>query len=352
VAPRVGELFLLGFRGTEPPGWLGRFAAAHGLGGAILFDWDVATRRPGRNVESPGQVAALCDALHALPGRPLVFVDQEGGKVRRLKAERGFAELPAAADFARLPRAERLALAARACAEMKRLGIDFDLAPVADLDSRPDNPNLGALGRCFSADPEAVADNVRVWAEAAAAAGLGLCLKHWPGLGGARVDSHLALTDITGTFSDAQLALFDLHRELPGGAILVSHGIVRDWDPERPVCVSAAALARLRERAPDALLISDDLQMQGLQQCLPALEAVEQAVRAGIDLLCICNNLLAQEAECEAAAERLAARARDDAALRARVEDAQRRVAARKAWAAAAGARGQEIDPRRDGSVC
>ena len=334
MEPRVGELFLLGFRGLAPPAWLARFAAKHGLGGAILFDQDVATRQPGRNVESPAQVASLCAALHALPGRPLVFVDQEGGRVRRLKAERGFAELPSAADFARLPRAERLALARRACAEMKRLGIDFDLAPVVDVDSRPDNPNLGALGRCFSADPEAVAENVRVWAEAAADASLGLCLKHWPGLGGARVDSHLALTDITGTFSDAQLALFDLCGEIPGGAILVSHGIVRDWDPERPVSVSEPALRRRRARAPDALLISDDLQMQGLQQACPTLEACERAVRAGIDLLCLGNNLLDQEEVCEEAARNLAARAREDAALRARIEEARARVAARKRWAA------------------
>jgi beta-N-acetylhexosaminidase len=336
LSPGVGELFLLGFRGTEPPAWLARFAARHGLGGAILFDYDVATRRPGRNVESPAQVAALCAALHALPGRPLVFVDQEGGKVRRLKPALGFAELPSAAEFARLPADERLALAGRACAEMKRLGIDFDLAPVADLDTRPDNPNLGALGRCFSADPAAVAENVRIWAEAARRAGLGLCLKHWPGLGGARVDSHLALTDLTGTFSEAQLALFDLHREIPGGAILVSHGIVRDWDPERPMCVSEPGLARLRRRAPDALLVSDDLQMQGLQLRCPTLEAGELAIRAGIDLLCVCNNLLVQEAECEQAAERLEALARDDAALRARIEEAQARVAQRKRWAARA----------------
>jgi beta-N-acetylhexosaminidase len=330
---RVGELFLLGFRGLEPPAWLARFAATHGLGGAILFDQDVATRQPGRNVESPAQVAALCAALHALPGRPLVFVDQEGGKVRRLKPALGFAELPSAAEFARLPRAERRAIATRACVEMKQLGIDFDLAPVADLDTRPDNPNLGALGRCFSADPEAVADNLRVWAEAAADAGLGLCLKHWPGLGGARVDSHLALTDITGTFSEAQLALFDLHAELPGGAILVSHGIVRDWDPDRPVSVSEPALRRLRARAPDALLISDDLQMQGLQQVCPTVESCELAIRAGVDLLCICNNLLAQEALCEQAAHRLTTRAREDAALRTRIEEARSRIAARRLWA-------------------
>lgn len=336
MALRVGEAFLLGFRGLAPPAWLARFAAEHGLGGALLFDFDVATRRPGRNVESPEQLAALCAALHALPGRPLVFVDQEGGRVRRLKAERGFAELPAAADFARLPAGERRALAARACAEMARLGIDFDLAPVVDLDTWPDNPNLGALGRCLSAEPGAVAENVRIWAEAAAAAGLGLCLKHWPGLGGARVDSHLALTDITGTISEAQLALFDLHAEVPGGAILVSHGIVRDWDPERPVSVSAPALARLRARAPDALLISDDLQMQGLQQACGTLEACERAVRAGIDLLCLGNNLLDQEAACDEAARALAARAREDAALRARLEEAQARVAARKRRAARA----------------
>jgi beta-N-acetylhexosaminidase len=335
VALRVGELFLLGFRGTSVPPWLAEFAGAFGLGGAILFDFDVATRRPGRNIVSPGQVEALCRELHALPGRPLVCVDQEGGKVRRLKPECGFAELPAAAELARLPEPERRALVRRACAEMKRLGIDFDLAPVVDLDLDPASPSIGALGRSFSADPGEVRANARIWAEEAARVGLGLCLKHYPGLGAAAVDSHEALTDLTGTICDAQLELFlGLWEAVPGGAILLSHGIVRDWDEDWPVSVSDVAVGALRDAAPGALLVSDDLQMRGLQLRCGTLDACERAVRAGVDWLCICNNLLGEEDACFDAARQLARAAAADPALAARVEEAAERVALRKRWAA------------------
>jgi beta-N-acetylhexosaminidase len=282
-------------------------------------------------VESPAQVQRLCAELHALASRPLVFVDQEGGRVRRLKPERGFAELPAAADFARLPEATRRALARRSCAEMRRLGIDFDLAPVVDLDSRPDNPGIGALGRAFSADPDEVRRNAAIWFEAARSVGLGLCLKHFPGLGGACTDSHLELTDLSGSFGAEQLELFfGLARETPGGAVLLSHGLVRDWDPEWPVSVSEPAVGLLRERVPDALLLTDDLQMQALQRLCGTVDACERAVRAGIDLLCICNNLLAQEAECFEAARRLERGAARDPALARRIADAQVHVRARK----------------------
>ena len=104
---RVGELFMLGFRGTHLPDWLLEFEAEYGLGGVILFDYDVPTRTRGRNIESPEQVAALCAEVHALPSRPLVFIDQEGGRVRRLATELGFAPLPSARTFASLPLAER-----------------------------------------------------------------------------------------------------------------------------------------------------------------------------------------------------------------------------------------------------
>jgi beta-N-acetylhexosaminidase len=328
---RVGELFLLGFRGLTVPAWLAGFERAFGLGGAILFDVDVASRTPGRNVRSPDQLKALCAELHALPSRPLVFVDQEGGRVRRLKPACGFVDLPAARDFARLPEAARRELATRACAEMAALGIDVDLAPVVDLASNPANPNIAALGRSFSDDPGEVRRNVAIWCEAARGVGLGLCLKHFPGLGGATTDSHLELTDVTGTFGPEQLALFfDLWREVPGGAVLLSHGLVRDWDPAWPVSVSQGGVGALRRRAPDALLVTDDLQMQGLQRRCGTVEACLRAVRAGVDLLCICNNLLAQEAECVEAARRLEEEAARDAALAERIAAAQERVAARK----------------------
>jgi beta-N-acetylhexosaminidase len=331
---RAGEHFMLGFRGLALPEWLRAFAAEHGLGGVILFDRDVQLGGT-RNVESPAQVRALCAEVHALPGRPLVFVDQEGGRVRRLKAAAGFAELPSARAFAALPDADARRLAAQSCAEMKALGIDFDLAPVVDLDSNPDNPNIGKLERAFSADPAEVRRCARIFGDAARGAGLGLCVKHFPGLGGARTDSHLALTDLSGLVSFEQERLFyELAAELPGGAALLSHGFVREWDAECPASISAAAVARFRAARPHALLITDDVQMQGLQGAAGTVDAALRALEAGVDLVCIGNNLLAQADECIEAARAARARAVRDAAFAARLAASSERIAARKEFAA------------------
>lgn len=325
---------MLGFRGLALPSWVRGFAAELGLGGLILFDRDVQLGGV-RNVESPAQLRALCAEIHALPGRPLVFVDQEGGRVRRLKAAAGFRELPSARAFAALPPAEAQRLARESCAEMRALGIDFDLAPVVDLDTNPDNPNIGKLERAYSADPREVRRCARLLGDAARAAGLGLCVKHYPGLGGARTDSHVALTDLSGLVSAEQERLFfELGAELPGRAALLSHGFVREWDAERPCSISPLAVARLRAAWPDALLITDDLQMQGLQGATGTVDAVLRALDAGVDVVCIGNNLLAQADECVAAAREVRALAARDANFAGKLAASRERIAARKRFAA------------------
>jgi beta-N-acetylhexosaminidase len=316
------------------PEWLRGFAAEYGLGGVILFDRDLQLGGV-RNVGSPEQVRALCAEVHALPGRPLVFVDQEGGRVRRLKAAAGFCELPSAKAFAALPEAEARRVASASCAEMKALGIDFDLAPVIDFDTNPDNPNIGKLERAFSADGAEVRRCARLLGDAARAAGLGLCVKHYPGLGGARTDSHLARTDLSGLISgDQERAFYELCAELPGRAALLSHGFVREWDPTRPASISPAAVARFRAVQLDALLITDDVQMQGLQGAAGSVDASLQALAAGIDLVCIGNNLLAQADECIEAARAARERAQRDAAFAARLAASCERIAERKRFAA------------------
>ena len=327
----IGELFVLGFRGETVPDWLRRFAQRFGLGGALLFDYDVGTRRYERNVRDPAQVRALCGELAALPSAPLAMVDQEGGKVRRLKEARGFAPLPSALAFNRLPLAQRRALADAAYAELRGLGIAWNLAPVIDLNLNPANPDIGAVERSYSADPDEVRANVAVLAGAARKAGLGLCLKHYPGLGGARSNSHLELTDLSDCLDERQLALFhELAPALPGQAVLVSHGIVNPWEPGVPVSVSPVALGALRRRLPDVLLLSDDLQMEGLQRRFTTDEACRRGIAAGLDLLLIGNNLRDESAQAESFAESLAAAVAADASLARQAEQALARVRRRK----------------------
>jgi beta-N-acetylhexosaminidase len=300
----VGELFILGFFGKTVPDWLSEFAARFGLGGVILFDYSVRTRQYDNNIESPKQVRALCAEIARLPSSPLVFIDQEGGLVRRLKDTRGFAPLPSAKEFNLLPLGEKRAILAASLHELRTLGIGFNFAPVIDVDYNPDNPNIGRIKRSYSADIGEVEANARLMSEVAREARVGLCLKHYPGIGGADVDSHQDFMDISDTLRAEQEALFySLAPKTFGDAVLVSHAIVRQWDRDHPATLSSAAIGRLRARLPETLLITDDMQMQGLQKALGTKAASLISLAAGIDMLCIGNNLFDQEADMAGIAE-------------------------------------------------
>ena len=328
----VGELFILGFHGKVIPPWLKDFAARFGLGGVILFDYSCRTRTYDNNIASPDQVEALCTGIAALPSEPLVFIDQEGGLVRRLKDSLGFQPLPSAKDFNHLATGEKQAILAASYGELRRLGIRYNFAPVIDVDDNPDNPNIGRIKRAYSADIGEVEANARLVDAAARQAKIGLCLKHFPGIGGANVDSHLDFMDLSDALRPQQEELFyTLAPQIFGDAVLVSHAIVPAWDAHRPTTLSPAGIGRLRRRLPETLLISDDMQMQGLQKALGTAAASLQAIGAGIDMVCIGNNLIDQEQEMAGLAEAVARR-RDDGSLdHAAVRQSIERVRQRKA---------------------
>src|SRR4029450_1251575 len=110
------------------PVWLREFAARFGLGGVILFDYSVRTRQYDNNIDSPEQARALCAEIASLPSSPLVFIDQEGGLVRRLKDTRGFAPLPSAKDFNLLPLQEKRGILAPSLHELGRLRHRYHLS--------------------------------------------------------------------------------------------------------------------------------------------------------------------------------------------------------------------------------
>jgi beta-N-acetylhexosaminidase len=328
----IGELFILGFFGKTVPVWLKEFAARYGLGGVILFDYSCRTQQYDNNIESPEQVQRLCGEIAALSSGPMVFIDQEGGLVRRLKESRGFAPLPSAKEFNHLAPDEKRAILTASFAELRRLGIHYDFAPVIDVDYNPENPNIGKIKRSYSADIAEVEANALLAGEVARAQRIGLCLKHFPGIGGALVDSHQDFMDISDALRDEQEELFySLAPKMFGDAVLVSHAIVRQWDRDHPMTLSAAGLGRLRERLPDTLLVTDDMQMQGLQKALGTREASLQSLKAGIDMLCIGNNLFDQEQEMAAIAECVEQSLRDKTLSGSAIEESIARVATRKA---------------------
>ncbi|MBQ4133792.1 MAG: glycoside hydrolase family 3, partial [Desulfovibrionaceae bacterium] len=204
----AGQMIMVGFRGisTEANPIIQVMNKTF-LGGVILFDNDYSPRVFIRNISSKAQLSGLTASLQAHSPYPLlVAVDQEGGKVRRLKWEKGFTPLPPAAELGEAPPNATRLTAGRAAAEMQMLGINLNFAPVADVNINPDSPAIGALQRSFSAEPQAVARHAGAFLQGMKAHGVAGCLKHFPGHGSAAADTHLGSVDISETWApDAEL---------------------------------------------------------------------------------------------------------------------------------------------------
>ncbi len=295
----LGQLFMLGFRGEalQAGHWLERALRQGGLGGVILFDRNVDGST--QNISAPAQLRLLTAALRdAAGGELLIAVDQEGGKVCRLKAAAGFASHPAALDLGRQG-LEASAEAAHACAAMlKESGINFNFAPVVDLDCDPPSPIIGGYGRSFGADAETVCQHATVWIKAHHGQGLVCCLKHFPGHGSARSDTHHGFVDASASWQPEELAPY--RRLIRAGfqdAVMSAHLVLRQLDKDGlPATLSQPILTGLlrQELGFQGVICTDDLQMGAIRQRWSYKEAVQRAVLAGADMLVIGNNLAGQ----------------------------------------------------------
>jgi len=252
-----------------------------------------------RNVADPDQMRRLTGDLRAAVGRDdaPILIDQEGGRVARLKPPHWRAMPPAArfGEIAMIDRA-RAASAVRInhellAGELRAIGIDVDCTPVLDL-KRPETTT--AIGdRAFAADPHLVADLGRAAAEGLMAGGVIPVIKHIPGHGRATLDSHLDLPRIDAEFDslvDSDFVPFRKLNDLPWG--ITAHLVYAAIDPEKPATLSARVINEVirGEIGFTGLLISDDMSMKALQGSLDRLAA--ELVAAGCDVALHCNGKL------------------------------------------------------------
>jgi len=297
VREMIGQMLLVGFRGAFVGGDapILRDIREHNLGGVILFDRDVQLQTPERNIQSPEQVKALTASLQANARTPLfIAVDQEGGRVRRLREDRGFAPGPSAKAMGEGSPAQTRQEGERTGKLLADLGVNLNFAPVADVDVNPDSPAIGRLERSFSADPDLVALHAHAYCQGLLSQGVLPCLKHFPGHGSATADSHLGLTDISKTWTPAELRPYEML--IPLGAsplIMTGHLFLNRFDEIHPSTLSRAVLTGLlRQRLGfDGVIVSDDMQMRAITGHYGLEEAVVLAVEAGVDILVFGNNL-------------------------------------------------------------
>jgi beta-N-acetylhexosaminidase len=331
----IAGLFGVGFHGRSPsPEVLA--LVRRGVGGVVLF---------GRNVEEAGQVAELVAELKRAAGRPLlVSIDQEGGRVARLRERHGFTELPpmrALGDTGDEALAREVGLLVGR--ELRAVGIDQDYAPVVDVDTNPGNPVIG--DRSLSRDPEVVSRLGAALARGLQAAGVAACAKHFPGHGDTSQDSHTDLPRLPHPLERldrVELAPFRALARAGVASVMTAHVVFEAIDPARPATLSPGVLRVLRGRVGfDGCCISDDMEMKAVVDHFPLEEAVPAALAAGVDLLLVCHDAAVQERAID-----VARRAVESGRVpRARIAEARARVARLLAWA------GPPPDPRGVGAA-
>ncbi len=300
---KVGQMLLIGFRGLEvdETSPIVRDIREGRVGGVIIFDYDVALRSPVRNVASPEQLGKLvADLLAANPGTPLfVAIDQEGGRVNRLKERFGFPPTVSQGWLGEQNDPRLTAeYAGRTAKTLSGLGINVNLAPVVDVNVNPDNPVIGKLERSFSADPHTVAVHAAAVIAAHQTEGVLTALKHFPGHGSSTTDSHLGFTDVTRSWSEKELEPYrEILRTTGADMIMTAHVFNANLDPDWPATLSPATMqGLLRDQMGfQGVIISDDMQMQAITDHYDLETALEQTILAGADVIIFGNNLAYDE---------------------------------------------------------
>ena len=302
-------------------------AVIFGVGGPRLDPWERAFLREAdpwgfilfaRNVNDPAQLSDLTSELRETVGRDApVLIDQEGGRVQRLRAPHWREFLPALDQMARArdPMRAQWLRNRLIAAELRAVGIDVNCAPLADLVEDATHPVL--RNRLYGSDAAVVVAAARACAEGLLAGGVLPVLKHLPGYGRAHVDSHLTLPRVDvglAALFARDFAPFRALADLPMG--MTAHIVLTAVDPERPATVSPPAMALVRSQIGfGGLLMTDDIGMEALSGSHG--ERAAAALAAGCDIALHCSGTPAEMEQVAAATGAMTpqAVARADAAL-------------------------------------
>lgn len=324
----IGRLLWIGFEGTALDAELGKTLRDGDAGGVTLF---------ARNLPRTGEetdlraLRELNDELHRSGqesgGRLLISIDQEGGRVQRIKAP--LEHYAPMFSLASLPDADAIvrarALGQQMGAELADCGFDINFAPILDVHTNEANPIIG--DRAFASEAEAAALRALAFADGLASSDILPCGKHFPGHGDTDTDSHLCLPRLPHSMErlrEVELVPFvrAIAARLP--MLMTAHVVFAALDELVPATLSRRVITGLlrEELGYDGVVISDDLDMKAIADTIGVADAAVAAIEAGCDVLLLCRNRdhqeLARAALHEAAGK--------SSALRARIAESAQRV--------------------------
>ncbi len=289
---KIGQLMILGFEGLSPEDpsiqKLAHQIRTHQVGGVIPYAY---------NITDSAQITHLNAFLQdQAPELPLIIsVDQEGGKVQRLKADKGFLGFPTAEKVASLSPEEAHKIYLQMATELAKNGFNLDFAPCVDLNPESYlSPIIGELERSYSSNVDVVVKYAAIMMDALHQKGILNSIKHFPGHGSARGDTHKGFVDVAQDWQKRELLpFFELIKQGHVDTIMTAHVFNDHWDKKYPATFSAPTLQRLRDAGYEGVILSDDLHMTAIHKEYDAETAMVKALKAGNDMVIFSNYALA-----------------------------------------------------------
>jgi beta-N-acetylhexosaminidase len=290
---KIGQMIMIGFGGTsladDDP--IINEIKNGSVGGVILFEKNIS------DTNSVIRLKQLTYALQALAPVPLVMaIDQEGGKVNRLKTKYGFPKSVTAAYLGEQNNEDTTRFYGQlTAATLAGLGFNVNFSPVLDLASNPDNPIIAKFGRAFSADKDIVAKHAEIIIREHTRLKVVTVGKHFPGHGSSKADTHLGIADVTNTWDESEL--YPYQKLIDAGvlpAVMSAHIVNEKLDPERlPGTLSKKILQGiLREKMGfEGVVFSDDMQMHAITEHFGLEKSIELGINAGLDVIIFSNNI-------------------------------------------------------------
>lgn len=279
---KIGQMLMVGFIGTQidSNSALMRDVQLGRIGGVALFEY---------NIDSLEQTQELINALQSRAATPLIVsADQEGGRVQRIGKNFGLQENFSAQELGGRDIYATHTFARSVAQILAKAGINLNLAPVVDLNTNPQNPIIGQLGRSFSADHNVVSQHAYMFIQAHHNAGVQCTLKHFPGHGSSTTNSHIGFVDVTNSWNEEELYPFSyIINTGRSDAIMTAHIFNANLDSEYPATLSKRTITDvLRQRLRyDGLIITDDMRMAAISNYYGFEKSIELAVLAGVDVI-------------------------------------------------------------------
>lgn len=265
------------------------------VGGIILFEKNIS------NSNSSETLKKLIIDLQASALIPLFMsIDEEGGKVHRLKEKYGFVPMPSAGYLGNLNNLDSTTYyTANLAKELKELGINLNYAPCLDLATNPNNPIIAKVGRSYSADPSIVSKQAAASILAHHEQGVKTIVKHFPGHGSSSSDSHLGIVDVTNQWNIIELMPYKtLIQSGTIDAVMTAHIINEHLDASKlPGTLSKVIVTDMLRNMLDfkGVVFSDDMQMYAISKNYGQENAIKLSILAGVDVLVFGNNVSATD---------------------------------------------------------